>query len=487
MVDVRPSEVLMDGRYNAETCVQFILAGENKAYFKTPTNPQGGDIIWRYEDSEGIWKEDGIPWVEKQLEISLNKKLKARYLSETIRLFEVATYISPENFLEDEDTITLLNGEYNIKTGQLEDFDPDHNHKNRIPINFKPQAECPLIIKFLKEILPGDLNTLQEWFGYHLWKTYRIQKLFVFVGVGANGKSTLLNLLTKFLGEENTSHVSLYELTANRFSKAELHNRLANIVADISTDEIKRTGAIKELTGEDIIRAEKKNQNAFYFRNYAKLTFSCNQLPITPDESEAFFRRFMVLQFMQIFDEAKADTNLLEKLRTPEELSGLFNWALIGLQRLIKNGRFSASKTAADMKELYTNMADPITAFINNCINEEPEDTVIKDDLYRAYFNYCKNNGFIPTANNKFGGEFKARCYVKDTQKTQENGLRARCWSGASLRCTGCTRCTGTSTSNQNMKNQFEYRTPVQPVHPVQILDEFIEKEDENLENDEDE
>jgi P4 family phage/plasmid primase-like protien len=457
-----------NGKFKAMIFVHDLLNQTPRLHFKTLLNEKGGDVIWMYNWERGIYQPTGIGFVEQAVQHHVGEDVKREHLSEVIKQLQVSSYIMEDEFREDPASLVLKNGEFDLVTRTMHPYDPYHNHLNAMPIKFDPNADCPHIKKFIEEVLPGDLVTVQEWFGYHLWKTYRIQKLFVFHGVGANGKSTLINLLTRWLGEDNVSHVGLFDLTANRFAKVELYGKLANVAPDISTDEIKRTGIIKELTGEDKIRAEKKNQNAFYFYNTAKITFSCNQLPTTPDESEAFFRRFMVLDFKQIFSEDKADPDLINKLTTEEELSGLFNWALEGLYRLMANGRFTEGRNAADMKKLYMEMADPINAFVHNCIEEASDEYVEKEKILVCFNDFCRMKGYVAPSEREFYTKFRTKIFVKEVQKTLD-GRRLRVWEGLFLKCcTGCTGCTAFTKSNQEKVTNIESESPVHVVHGVQ-------------------
>ena len=173
----------------------------------------------------------------------------------------------------------------------------------KIPIKYNPNADCPKIKEFINQIMrEEDVVVLQELAGYCLWKDYPIQKAFALVGEGSNGKSTFLRLLTKLLGKENVSSISLQDLVNNRFAVANLYGKLANIFADLPPEILKDTAKFKMLTGGDIITAEKKFKNPFKFYNYAKLIFSCNRLPVTYDDTTAFFRRWVIINFPNTFD-----------------------------------------------------------------------------------------------------------------------------------------------------------------------------------------
>ena len=247
-----------------------------------------------------------------------------------------------------------------------------------------------------------------------------------------------------FLGQENISARNLYELVTDKFAKADLHRKLANIAADIGSKELRYTGVFKALTGGDPISAQRKYRDPFKFYNYAKLDFSCNQLPVSPDESQAFFRRFMIFRFKTRFIDPELynpesdqtlqpkDPKILEKITTPEELSGLFNWALQGLKRLQRNRQFTNSQTTTELKNQYTEMSDPITGFVNKHIKEQMEEWETKDDVYRAYYHFCKENGYISVAKNKFTSEIKARIYCREGQRRINND-RPTTWEGIKL------------------------------------------------------
>ncbi|KXB01878.1 hypothetical protein AKJ43_02955 [candidate division MSBL1 archaeon SCGC-AAA261D19] len=176
--------------------------------------------------------------------------------------------------------------------------------------------------------------------------------------------------MRKLLGKENVSSPSLHDLLKNRFAKAELYGKLANIHADIPNKALgTTTGPFKMLTGQDQIYAEKKHKDGFHFVNYAKLLFSANEIPERGDELRAFFRRWIIVDFpFKFVDnpdpnnefEKEKNPNLLEELTTKEELSGFLNWALKGLQRLLDRGEFALDKSVEERSEIWEEMSNPI-------------------------------------------------------------------------------------------------------------------------------
>lgn len=404
-----------DDKFMAAKFVDSILKCYPMNNFITPINDQGGKGVWMYNDDKGIFQNIGVPWMEEKLKKILGQSARKSYYSSVIKHFQVSTYTDPKEFEETPRIIVLKNGSFNIMSGTMVNNSPEYKAKNMLPITYDLSAKCPKFLKFLERVLPKQelRDFFQEWLGYHLLKDYRYQRVVVLQGDGDNGKSTLLSVMLRFLGHENVSSENLYRLSTNRFSPAELHGKLGNISADIGPEELKYTGIIKTLTGNDYITVEHKNRDPFQFTNYAKMMFSCNQLPRTPDESLAFYKRFIVLVTGDPIPKEEQDPQLLEKLTTPEELSGLLNWALEGLKRCLKRGRLQEPTDIQERKELYQNMSDPVTGFYNDFIEENSESFEIKQDVLNAFNDYCRNKGFVAYSDRKFMERFKKIAYIR--------------------------------------------------------------------------
>ena len=156
-----------------------------------------------------------------------------------------------------------------------------------------------------------------------------------------------------------------------------------NIDTELSSTSIEDTAVIKKLTGRHPIRIQRKHQRAYDTRLHIKLFFNANKMPRTYDTSDAFFRRYCIISFPNNF-ETKDDPNLLKKLTTDEELSGIFNTLMIALRRILKNNRgiFMNEKTIHERREKYELALNPIGSFIELAIAEDSAelDKVIKDD-----------------------------------------------------------------------------------------------------------
>jgi len=186
-----------------------------------------------------------------------------------------------------------------------------------------------------------------------------------------------------------------------------------------------------------MIEAEiKYSMNPIKFVNYAKLLYSCNVIPLVEeDDSDAFFRRWIIINFPNIFTEDTADKNILAKITTPEETSGILNWALEGLRRLQENQGFSYDKTTDQIRDQYKRMASSIYAFLEDAIEYDPQGWIPKDDLYNAYITYCIDNNLPRKPKNAFSKELPKHmpAVLPKRSRVDEHGPFIHGWEGIRL------------------------------------------------------
>jgi len=354
-----------------------------------------------YVYGEGIYCPGGESLVKGLCEKYLGKEASTWRVNEVMNHIKRTTYINRSKIDAGINLICVENGILNLKTKKLMPHTPDVVFLNKIPIVYNPDADCPRVKQFFEEVCYiEDIQTIGELFGYCIYRDYPVHKAAMFLGEGSNGKSKTIALLRKFLGQNNVSSKELGELVNDRFAAIELYGKLANVCAEITADALKRTGIFKALTGQDLITAARKFKGAFSFVNYAKLIYSANKLPMTGDKSYAFYRRWILLSFPNTFEGENADPNILEKLTTPEEMSGLLNWALQGLYRLLKNGDFTYGKTVEEVQEQYEELSDPVYAYVKEYLEVSPGEAIAKDELYEHYVKWCKERKLPITAKN---------------------------------------------------------------------------------------
>ncbi len=387
--------------------------------------------IYRYNG--GYYESDGEMVIRKLTQDFLDQETRETYKNETVGYIKDKNYQKREIFSSNPMLVNLKNGVYNLETGEFTDHSPDYFFLNELPVIYNKDAKIDKIKEFLYQVVKDeDVPLLQEVFGYCLYRKYSIQKAVMFLGEGANGKSTVLSLLTKLLGKENISSISLQELAESQFACCNLYGKLANIYPDVTDKALYQTGIFKMVTGGDLLTADRKYRDPFNFVNYAKLIFSANRLPETKDDTDAYFRRWVFINFPNRFEGAACDPNLLEKLTTDEEMSGLLNFALEGLKRLLENNAFTNTPTTDDMRESYKRLASPIAAFVMDCVEIGAEGYVLKDDLYNAFIGYCAQNNLPGMAKNAFSMRLHEHVRVNDYRPTIA-GKRANAWQGIVL------------------------------------------------------
>jgi len=391
--------------------------------------------MFMYNDATGVYENPAETRI-KEIIRSMVGEVSRHEQNEIIEHMRNKTYVHMEQINSVREMVVCENGIINLTDLSFTDaFSPELLSTSRIPVKYDPDADCPAIRRFLGQVLhEEDVPVIQEMFGYCLLRDYPFHKAFMFVGTGANGKSTLLGLLERFLGKENVASVSLQELAYNRFAPARLFGRLANIYPDIPNTRLKFTGRFKMATGQDVMPYEKKHRDATTFRNYAKLCFSANQLPQSDDTTEAFFRRWIIIDFPNVFAGEERDPQMVEKLTTEQELSGCLNWALAGLKRLLENGHFSYSKTQAQVKQEYIKMSDSLRAFALAHCRREPKEHITKADFYDTYVSYCDEGALEVKSKSLVGRELPMILPFVRAIKIDIDGKNTRVWSGVAFK-----------------------------------------------------
>ena len=325
--------------------------------------------------------------------------------------------------------LNLQNGLYHVLDDSFKAHTPQYYSTVQLKASYAPDAACPRFLRYLESMLgEEEIHLVQEILGYLLLPVNKAQKSFVFVGAPNAGKSTLLNVVQEILlGSENVSNIPWQNL-GDRFNRAELFGKLANIFADLPSKSIDDNGMFKALTGEDFITAERKNKDPFSFRPYARFLFSCNEIPRNyGDRSEGFYRRLLIIRFEKSVPKSQRDPNLAEKLA--EERDGILMWALAGLKRLIAAGYvFSETeKTLAEL-EKYRIESNSVLSFAKLFCSCEEEAFVVRDDLFLRYKEYCGNAGMKPVSQTNFNKELEAG--FPEITRGRDKLSKRRIWRG---------------------------------------------------------
>jgi putative DNA primase/helicase len=415
------------------------VAVQLRAMFALATMDDTHEI---YYYDKGVYHRNAEALLAKTIQeaydkLGLDQQPSRHFVSEVLGHLERGTYINRREFDKDSNIVNVKNGLFNLRTGELEPHTSIYYSRTQIPVAYNPDAECPLILKFLEEVQPDeeDRKAIIEQASVPLLRSNFLQKAFMYVGRGRNGKSVWFKILDQLYGVENVSHNSIHSLQSNRFSPATLDGKYANIHDDISTDEIRHTGIIKQIIVGDPIDVEHKGRPFFTMRGpHPTLYFSANQLPEVEDLSDAWMRRWEYVDWEQEFNiEASglgsADRELAAKLTTQSELEGLLLTLLRAARNISETHRLTRERTINQVREEWVRRSDVTLAFFKATIEPDPEGLMPKDQLLADYLEYCKARNY--TAKGPTSLWKKLRDYYPVTdQRPKIDGERVRCWKG---------------------------------------------------------
>lgn len=299
--------------------------------------------------------------------------------------------------------INFKNGMLDILSGVLHKHSPKYLSISQIPHNYVEDAlfEESTFGQFIDSRItdPDSQKMLYEFMGYCMTKDISFQKFMMLYGIGDSGKSTIIKFLISIVGKDNTCSIPLQNL-CDRFTTASLLFKILNTCGDISSTALKDTSVIKQLTGDDDIKAEYKGGAIFFFRNHAKMLFSCNELPVILDEkSNGFYRRLLIVKFTE---SGEFIPGLAEKLANEREIETVISHLVKSYKRAIQRGSLFESRESIGDVSALRHDSDTVSAFLEDWTVKEAGQKIPRNDLYSYYEEYCKEEQRTPLGRNSF-------------------------------------------------------------------------------------
>lgn len=310
---------------------------------------------------------------------------------------ETGIPVVPDNLDRDPWLFNVQNGTVDLQTGELRPHDRLDLITKLAPVNHDLAAECPLWWKFLYEIFNHNENLirfLQKAVGYALTGSTQEQCLFFLYGLGANGKSTLLEVLQALLGDysKRTSTETFLIKKSGGIPNDVAALRGARFVSAVEVESGRRLAEVlvKEMTGGDTITARFLHSEFFEFKPEFKIFLAANHKPVIRGTDIAIWRRIHLLPFTVQIPKEERDPRLAEKLKA--ELPGILKWALEGCLLWQSEGLDPPQEVQAATQE-YREEMDPLADFLAECCIVAPDKFAKAADLYKAFTEWAEANG----------------------------------------------------------------------------------------------
>lgn len=341
----------------------------------------------------------------------------------------------------DTNYINFKNGLFNLTTKQLEEHSKDVFTINQLNVNYYDiekyggsiykEAEN-IVNRFLDDISCNDTERKQailEMIGYSMTSKTDLQKSFILYGSGANGKSTLTDLVQAILGNFNCTNMNLTEITEDKFALARLRNKTLNICEEMTTKYINDSSILKNIITTNRLSSRELYKQGEEKINYAKFIFNVNELPKIADTTEGYYRRWHAISFKAHFtsnDTKNFDKNALFDERAKEYLTYISLKAY--LEMLESSHTFSNTAESDKIMTAYRITNSSVCSYI--CDTEIGLSSLLRKDqilyrnlMYTDYKSYCKQMGFIPKSNQKFYKEILEKPYNNFISVKFYNGI----------------------------------------------------------------
>lgn len=322
-----------------------------------------------------------------------------------------------------DDYINFQNGIFDLKRKDMIPHDPKIFMINQVNASYNENApKNEFVDKFLDDITSCNearKKTILQIIGYCMTTSVKLQKAFIFLGGGDNGKSVLVEVIIELIGDDNTSHVSLHDMQGGKFYSSELTDKLLNVVSELPRNNLKSVEVFKSLVTGDKMAVEKKYKDRYTIKPYAKNIFTANELPRIDDTTEGFYRRLNILPFEAKFSNEAKDKFHKENLFTQEARDYLASISIKAYLELLESGSraFANEEESNSVLDTYRKENNSVLSFLDsNSIKERLElgQSIDRPELYSEYKSWCYECCYKPKGRNNFYKELRETGLVEE-------------------------------------------------------------------------
>lgn len=343
---------------------------------------------------DGVYLPNGDDVMASDVENEMCGDMVTNHLiSEVSGHIRRRTSVNREDFDSNLRIINMNNGLYNIDAG-ISPHSKKYLSLHKSPISYDPDATCPNIDKFFKEVSPGFVQTIYEMIAYGLSPDKNLKTMFILVGGKNSGKSVAIQVIESMFDKSAITHVTPQTVSTSPFGAAQYYGKQLNTVDDLGNSPIRDAGTLKSLVvNRAEIDAQFKYGQTFQLVPNAVIIMAANDLPKIEPFDDALASRIMLIEFPNTFEGNNADPNIIDKLTTPEELNGLFNLVMDALIDLEENRSFSNSISLDDRVKAYKQAATPMERFLEErCVFDDPDVYIRKETLFNQYTHWANQN-----------------------------------------------------------------------------------------------
>jgi len=367
-------------------------------------------FVWQWSDA-GVWAQQDDRAIKQVTQNVIDTEcvdVTASLVNGVTDVLKSEIFKSGHEFNRgNPEAVNCLNGEIELQGGcwVLRPHCREHYRTTQIPVAYDQSADAPLFRTFLDQVFQDDadkadkIKSTLELMGYTLMSHARHERFVMLIGPGANGKSILLSVLERLLGLENVAGVQPSNFE-NRFQRAHLHQKLANIVTELKQGEVIADAELKAISSGEPATVEHKFQNPFVMRPFATCWFGTNHMPHTRDFSEALFRRATILQFNRTFAPHEQDPRLKTDAFWNGELPGILNMTLAAYAKALAEG-FTQPQSSEAAKKEWRLEADQVAQFVDDTCQRSLGARTPVGDVFRAYQSWAQDNGIGKTMSQK--------------------------------------------------------------------------------------
>lgn len=393
----------------------FALGSEGEIAYRLRASLEDGGVLsfdlgtlWRYSTARGVFEQlpekqvqahlvrtfDGATYVTglDKMGAPVVKPLRLSYKAvQGIQSILNATVSRPGYFDAAPPGVTTQSGFVYARDGELvvDPHSPDQRSTYLIDAPFDRNAEPVEFVRMLRACFRDDADCeekvllLQEFVGACLLgMATKYQKACILLGDGANGKSTVQEVIMSLFAGDVITAVVPQDL--DEYQKASLSKSRLNVVNELPETELLSSAVVKALISGDLINARPIRQNPFSFRPRAGHLFAANALPGVRDLSPGFWRRWLVVPFNRVFTPAEQDRGLARRIIQGER-AGLVAWAVRGAARLQQQGQYTESQPVRDQLSQWRHAVDTVSQYVEERLRKTDVGRTAPQQIYEDY------------------------------------------------------------------------------------------------------